>query len=267
MPGVDLGSATSVSWRPGAAGATVILTVVGPTGISTMPAVAEVTGLYSATVATALPGRYLLSWSKSAAPALTYTDVLDVWPADPRFLVSLADVRNDLTMGSGQTADDPELRLYMAAATIVIEDIVGMVLLKTITQDASGGKATVTLWERPETVTSVTANGTVLVVNVDYYINKVAGIIGAGTRANPSSFIPGASNITVTYTTGTQTIQPTIRLAAIMLIGHLWRIGQQGGQAAFQTDDDAMVYTPSGFAVPKRVSELCAATPRLPGMA
>ena len=128
MPGVDLGAATAVSWVLGVASQTVVLTVTAPDGTTATPTVTETTGTYSATVATALPGRYLLSWVKAAAPAAAYTDILDVWPADPRFIISLDDARAAVAWTAGNTAKDDTLRLFVAAATVVIEDIAGAVV-------------------------------------------------------------------------------------------------------------------------------------------
>jgi len=268
MPGVDLGSATLVTWPLGITALTAVLTVRLPDGTTATPAVAETAGgNYSATVATPQAGRYLLSWSKAAAPATTYVEILDVWPADPRFLISLEDGRQQLNWTL--TDDDADLRLYIAACTPVIEDIVGAVLQSTEIQYADGGKTGVALWQRPvldedRQVTELVVDG---VVSTDYVVDENAAIVYAGSSTAPSRFPSGRQNIKITYVAGSNLIGPNIRLATRELLRHLWAIGRQANRPAFGDEPLDTVHTPSGFAVPKRVIELCQANPSLPGIA
>ena len=74
-------------------------------------------------------------------------------------IISLDDLRDELNVPSGVTVNDDELRLYIAATTAVIEDIVGTVLAQTQTESFDGGKAAVLLSERAASITSVTVDG------------------------------------------------------------------------------------------------------------
>lgn len=263
----DLGTATAVSWPLGTTVATVVLTVTNPDGTTATPAVSETTGTYSATVATTQPGRYRLSWAKDAAPAAKYTDILDVWPADPRFLISLSDARSALSLSTAITTYDEDLRLYIAACTVVIEDITGGILTQTRTQKADGGRHAITLNARPnpDLPVTVTVDGTAL-ASTGFIVDYEAAIVYA---VNGGWFPAGRQNVAIAYTVGSNVIPPNIRLATSELLRHMWQVGKQASRPAWgdAADSEAMSTTPSGFAVPNRVIELCAANPRLPGLA
>lgn len=271
MPAIDIGADVAVSWKPGATAATVALAVHLPDGSTLDPApeVTEIDGVYCATIPTTLAGRYLLNWTLSAgAPANAYTDTFDVWPSDPRFLIPLAEMVSALRSTTTVSASDQsDMRLFIAAATPIIEDIVGAVLADTRTQFANGGKTGITLWERPTAVASVTVNGTVWTVETQYVVDENAGIIYAGSRQAPGRFPPGQLNIEVIYSIGAGVIKPNIRLATIELVRHLWQLGRQGQGAKIPgAATPEMGYTPTGFAVPKRVIQLCAPDARKDGL-
>lgn len=269
---VELGTVTTATWARGATGqaATITLTVTRPdgttlTGVGTVAEVAA-TGTYSATVPTPIAGRYLLRWESTAGDDLTYSDVLDVWPADVRMIVSLDDVRRGLNIAAANTGDDELLRLVSAAATPVIEDIVGTVVAVTKTQKADGGKSGVALYERATEIVSVTVDGVALAAD-EWVFDENAAIVHAGGTTTPTIFDWGRQNVTIVYKAGTQTIAPNVRFATMELIRHLWQIGHQAqrpgmGPLAAVAD---MTYTPMGFAVPKRVIELLQADARLDG--
>lgn len=262
MP-IDVGMLAPVSWAAGTAGLTVSLTVTRPDGTTNTPTVTEdANGLYKADVDTAgFPGRFLLNWT---APGYAYSDILDVWPADPRFIVSAEDAMDALQWRPADRARDGEqLRLYAAAATEVIEDITGAILVRTVDQDADGGRTGVALWERPDEILTVTVDGKLW---DGWVLNKNAAIVYADKRG--SRFPDGRQIIHITYKTGLDTIPPSVRLATRELIRHMWQVGQQAPAPttpAGATADAA--HTPSGFAVPRRVIELCANRPHLAGIA
>lgn len=265
MP-VDVGTIAPVAWVRGSthADATVSLTVTGPGGVTTSPSVTEsatTAGTYEADVdTTTLAGRYLLRWSE--ADDEDWTDILDVWPADPRFIISLDDAANALQWRDADKRKNGEtLRLYVAAATEVLEDITGAILIRTVEAVADGGRPAVLLHEKPTEIVSVTAGGTTL---TGWVPNLVAGILYAGSTGE--HFPSGRQVLTITYRTGAATIPPSIRLAARELIRHMWQVGQQV-RGPDPTDPETMSLTPMGYLVPNRVIQLCANRPRLPGMA
>lgn len=74
----------------------------------------------------------------------------------------------------------------------------------------------------------------------------------------------------ITYRTGSEAISPSIQLAARELVRHLWQVGQQAmndGTAVNYGDSSKLALTRTGFAVPRRVIELCGNHHSLPGTA
>ena len=205
-----------------------------------------------------MPGRHLVTWATTTGTAGAYTDILDVWPADPRFIISLDDAKNALNMVANTTAaalDD--LRLYIAAATPIIEDIVGPIVPGTFTQTDDGGKWAIPLFNKPTSIVSVTELGTALDPTA-YFTDYAAGIIYAGRPQATRRFMPGYQAVVITYKAGAQIVPPNVRLAARELLRHWWQLGKQGhGGNAANFGSSAEVFTPSGFAVPRRVIELC----------
>lgn len=270
MP-IDVGSTVEACWTRGpdhANGTGVTLTVTRPDGtiLTPAPSVTETpaaSGTYLAPFTAGLPGRYFLTWDDGTT---RYTDVVAVWPTDPRFLISLDDAIESLRWPPPMAAKNSDmLRLYVAAATEVIEDIVGAVLVRTIVQPADGGRTGVALWERPSSIVSVTVGGSDYTGHI---VNLNAGIVYAD--GDSGRFPDGRQNIVVTYRTGLEAIPPSIQLATRELIRHLWQVGQQAltgdGSPSYDPATNQTTNTRSGFAVPNRVIELCGNHYALPGI-
>ena len=238
----------------------VVVTITAPDATTPTPTIIHPsTGIYTVTFTPTVPGRHKVRWVATGTNANVYTDVVDVWPADPRFIISLDDARAALNVSSTSRVNDAELLLYIAATTEVIEDIVGNVLTTTITETFDGGGRSILLAQVPSAITSVTVNGT---ATTNYVANLSSGIIHAGSTTTPWIFQEGIQNVVVTYAAGLQQIPPNIILAAREEVRFLYQIGQQAGRPAFNTDlaPQDMSWTPSGFAVPQRVIELCNAS-------
>lgn len=266
MP-IDLGSAAPVLWERGTAngGHSVTLTLVRPDGTTVDPVDATDLGAgkYEAELAATQPGRYVLRWHDVDANTW-WTDTREVWPTDPRFLISLEDAYSGLKWNPASIAADGEkLRLYIAAATDVIEDITGAILIRSIEQPSDGGRTGVLLWERPLGDVTVTVDGKPY---TGHRVNHNAGIVYASAR--DEYFPPGRQNILITYRTGTEQVSPSIQLAARELVRHLWQVGQQAQQSSEPVHLNAKTtgLTRSGFAVPNRVIELCGNQHALPGL-
>lgn len=235
-------------------------TVTKPDGTTATATVTKTsTGKYQGAYLTTLAGRHRFTFTGSGtnSGALPWSDVADVWPADPRLIISLADAKSSLNVPSGTRVNDDELRLYIAAATQVIEDIVGTMLTMTVTETFDGGTRSLLLAQVPSAITSVTVNGT---ATTNYVANLSSGIIFAGSQTTPWIFQEGYQNVVVTYATGVQQIPPNIILAAREEVRFLYQIGQQGGRPSLGGTPPDLSWTPSGFAVPQRVIELCNAT-------
>lgn len=262
MTSIDLGASVRVTWPDApAAGSTVALAVVQPDGtlFAPAPTVTSTATGGEAAFTPLMPGRHLVRWTSSGAVVDAHTDVVDVWPEDPRFIFPPAQAAASLNWVNPKAADVEDLRLYVAAATPVIEDIVGPVVRSSEVYTAPGGSF-VMLPVISAIVTSVTVDG---VVFTEFYADP-AGAVSAGTQYARRGFPTGL--VEVRYTVGMQVIPPNIQLAARELVRHMWQIGRQGVGGG-RPDPTAEAFTPSGFAVPRRVIELCAPHRQLGGFA
>lgn len=262
---IDVGTDQVVTWVRGAdaTGQVVTLTVTNPAAVASSPAVTEspaASGTYVATIPTTLVGRHTLAW---AAPTENFADVMNVWPTDPRFLISLEQASKGMQWRPADFAKNADdLRLYVASATEIIEDITGALLIRTITQTCDGGKTGVALWERPSAIISVTVGGS---ASTSFIADLNAGIVYAGELG--TQFPLGRQNVVVQYRTGVDTVPPSIQQAARELVAHMWQIGQQAPNPTPQAGTPDMYKTPSGYLVPNRVAELCGSHYKLPGTA
>lgn len=264
MASVDLGAQASVKWATAPAEGPYALAVTRPDGLLLVPAPVP-TGAGAGTVAAFVPamaGRYLLSWSVAGAAA--YTDVLDVWPTDPGFLISLEEAAAGLQLPANvDPAKLQDLRLYNAAATPVIEDITGPMLAATKTYTGWGGESAVILPHLPNQILSITVDD---VPVLNYVPDLASGIVYGGTRAGLQPF--GSGELVITYRIGASVIPPNIRLAARELVRFWFQGGMQGsGGNVRGARPEADTFTPSGYAVPRRVMELCGPNEQIGGFA
>lgn len=262
MATYDVGDSVALSWALGSAG-TVVLTVTAPDGTTSTPAVSG-SSTYTATVSAAQAGRYTARWVSTGATVAAHVDVFDVWPTDPRLIISLDDAKAALNITT--TTHDDELRLYVAACTDVIEDIAGPVLRRTLVETFDGAGDSLPLSARALSVTSVTEDGVTLAAS-DYVLNAGTGVVTRVAGTTPLLWSPGCQNVTVTYVAGASSVPPHVVLAARELLRHLYAQGQQGSRPAFGSSEADMASTPSGFAVPLRVLELLAPRRAVPGLA
>ena len=253
---VIVGASAPVSWTSGGTtAATLAVQLPDATTLTPAPTVTEASGVQSASIATTQPGRHLLTWTLGTD---RFVDILDVWPADPRYIVSLTDALGIL--GSVPASQQGDVALYVATATYVIEYLAGPVISEARTYLADGNRTSIVLPGAPVQVTQVTIAGTVIDPAL-YQVDEDAGIVF-------SSFPPGQPRaVSITYRVGAAEIPANLRQAAAELIKHLWSSGRRTGTPGkFEAAAD-LVATPFGFAVPKKVVELCNLTPHAGGFA
>lgn len=180
-------------------------------------------------------------------------------------LVELAEAKAQLNIDGA--AHDTELQLYIAALTAVIEGYVGVVEPQEFTDTISGGGQSLSVLHPPLLSVSALAGE-----GVTYQADGLAvnGPAGAISRTDRACFPAGA--YTVTYTAGRTTVPPTVKLAALILLQHLWRT-QYGASRALSGvggGDDFDVTEPIagwGYAVPNRVLQLLEPFKQPPGVA
>jgi len=176
-------------------------------------------------------------------------------------LISLEYAREGLNFKTADAVRDADLTTYVQAATPVIESIVGAVAPVTRTRRFAGGTSAVVLPEPASAVTSVSEDGT---ATTDYVFDSVSNIVYAGDPAGSREFTDGVLAVTVVYTAGYVTVPATLQLATRELVRHWWQQGKQSNRPAFDEPGEP-VGAPMGFAVPKRVMELCQPYVKVPG--
>jgi hypothetical protein len=256
MSVIDLGAPVVTVWPGAPVGGTYAVAITRPDGTSfTSPGVT--TGPPAqATFVPDVAGRWKIRWTSTVEPG-AFSDIADVWPTDPKLIISLEDARIALNFpGNTDPAKLEDLRLYIAAATPIIEDIVGPVSVRTETQVVQRGWLYGALYHPVATLVSVVyADGTT--VPVDAYRSN----IGHGLL---TFYYPATQDITITYTTGNALVAQNVRLATRVLVKHWW---EQDKQDIRNRSNPEMTWTPSGFAVPRRVIELCQPSARRGGFA
>lgn len=172
-------------------------------------------------------------------------------------LITLDEARAALRIPDSVTGPDADLStLYIPAITAMVEDVTGPVVQRPVTQTLHGGGAVV-LAHMPTSVTSVTVDGIAL---TEFTADLSAGIIRAGTSTSVTAFSPGLNAVVVAYVAGiaatTEAVPAPIKLAARLILAHLWQVDQQGYRPQFGQPDDSPTVTPSGFAIPRRAYAL-----------
>lgn len=260
-------------------------TITLPDLTTATPTITHVsTGVFQIVYAIPQIGQFSLVFTGTVGGnTFTQSDVFNVSVgAGAAFLLSLADARTAIGFPSTDTSKDESLRTVMAGATPIMEDIIGPCVSLSRIETYDGGNVQIALAFAP--VLSVTeiieAAGsnyvrTLTAQNVfsgsgsndayGYTIDLTTGIVTRLASGVPINFLSGTRNIQITYVTG-RVLKGNQILAARRLIRHLWQSEQQGFRPQMGAPDMSMGSTPSGFAVPKAVIELCGPDTRAPGI-
>ncbi|WP_435252034.1 head-tail connector protein [Streptomyces tendae] len=183
-------------------------------------------------------------------------------------LLTLEDAKAQLNTKSD--VDDTELQAYIDSVTAVIEEFVGPVEPREVTEQHDAGHGRRVLVLRTMPVLSLTSVTPLLVGGVSY---PVDGLVldeesGEVRRRNGGSF---RGLLQVVEQAGRLSVPSTINLAARMLVQHLWRTQRpsRGGGLAGGGDDYSVASPIPGFgyAVPNRVLELLQPYRLPPGVA
>lgn len=208
---------------------TVALTITLPSGTSATPTVANPptsTGRYAVDYVTTAPGRHVVRWT-TENPATAYMDVFHV-AADWVAIVGLAETKRHLNIPADDTTMDEELRGFIASASLVVEDIVGVVARRVFTETDSGGSRHIVLAHSPVLdIVEVTADGTV--VDPGDYTSSPSGLLARRSGTWPG----GLRNISITYMAGRTVVEANIIDATKELIRINWRPQVGGNYSAF----------------------------------
>jgi hypothetical protein len=167
------------------------------------------------------------------------------------------------------TGHDTELTAYIDALTAVIERFVGPVENRSVSEVIEGRSTTLCLTHVPAvsltSIVPVLTGGEAVDIS-DVHLDSTTGIV---RYLDGGSFYGGLW--TVTYTAGRgATVPATIKLAAAMLLQHLWRTQYGAARGAVGGGDDVSVTEPIagfGYAIPYRVLQLLEPYKVPPGVA
>lgn len=181
-------------------------------------------------------------------------------------LVTLEEAKRQLNITG--TAEDTELQLYVNALPEVIEGFVGVVEQREITDTVTGGGPALAVLHPPLVSVSSLVGGSGGATEYLPATLAVDGPAGLITRTDGAAFPAG--RYTVTYTAGRPSVPPTVKLAALILLQHLWRTQRapRGGLAGGGDDFSVTEPVPGfGYAVPHRVLQLLDSFRLPPGVA
>ncbi|RKN38455.1 head-tail connector protein [Micromonospora endolithica] len=169
-------------------------------------------------------------------------------------IVALAEAKKQLNIAADDTSQDDELQLYIEAVTEVVEQVVGPVAPRTVTEVHDGRTGPLVLRRPPVlSVTSVTEAGIVL---TDGWSTAGGLLYRLGGR-----WAGGQGGVTVIYQAGRASTAAAIKLAAKELVMVNYRPQLGGDYSPFDTDspDEGVPgEVRLGFFVPNRVRDLLA---------
>lgn len=187
-------------------------------------------------------------------------------------LLTLSEAKEQLDIETG--GSDIELQAYIDALTDVVERYIGPVIIREVTETIEGRGDTMCLSTIPvaELVSVAPLGGSGLDLNtldLDTRTGIVRRAVGsfAGSRWR---VVYLAGRVAEAVEPAVTVIPPTIRLAAAMLLQHLWRTQYGAARGAVGGGDDFLVTEPIpgfGYAVPNRVLQLLEAYKLPPGVA
>lgn len=239
-----------------------VLSVTGPDGTTSLPVVTGVPGAYTASYTLTQTGRYLERWVNTVG---VQADIVNTLPVDPGFLVSLAEMK--LTLNKTSTADDDELRAYIAAATAPIEALAGPVLTRTIVWADNGGRYSLTLPHQPVTTITNILENNVIVSPTGYVLHPNSGVLDRLAGFQPLPWRPGRQNIIITYIVGSSFVPWHVNIAARELVRHWWQYSQQSGRPQWGAMDGTDNPGNSLGVPPSVIRLLNIATNKVPGIA
>lgn len=231
------------------------LTTVPGVVVPNPPAGADNPGKYSYPyVTTTQAGRYTGRWLFTMATGQTtaYVEDFDVRPADPGYIVSLADGKSHLNIPATTTTYDEELRDWLGGITAVIEDRVGPVVQRTVVERHESGPS---LFLRRAPVLSLTSVVPWLTYGTTYDVSTLKFDSETGrVELKVGGWFYGP--LAVTYQAGRPIVSANIGLAARIILKHLWESQRGAAALPLQMQEDVTFAPGLGFAVPNRALEL-----------
>lgn len=276
---VDIGDVIRLAWtNTSPAGApvnagSVTLTVTLPNNTPSQfgPIAPVTTGIYQYDYQTIQAGPHRVYWQGTGANPGAHSDVFNVHPAAPPYLLSLADAKEQLNKIA--TIDDEELRRLVESATAAVErHLDKAVVRRTVTEKRDMGNPSpsrspdilqsFTLTTKPViSLTSVVAADGGLTWNPSNMTVTEGGVV----RVLAGSVIWGP--VTFTYEAGMLITPAEYSEAAGIIVQHIWQNTQRGqkGPARAGLETPGAGFTSFGYSIPYAALELLG--PSLSGIA
>ena len=231
---------------------TLVIAVTKPDGTAVTPAPTVTNtstgGVYTASTTVDQAGTWTYVWTASGSVTAVEPGQFTV-RSQSVYVVSLEEFKAQLN--KTDSADDLELRSYLASATRYVEHrIGGPVSVQTFTERQFIIGQTVIPRRRPlVSVTSITPDFTTTPLASTSYT--------ADTDLNQIFFyyLVYTGWHTIVYKAGQQQVNENVKLAGLIIGQHLWET--QNGFAGRRNTDD-LIQTGMGFAVPRRAEQLLA---------
>jgi hypothetical protein len=250
---------------------TIVLTITRPDGTVDTPTPTNTqTGTYAVDYTPAEAGLYSVRWV-TTGPALALTDVIDVRPAAPGMIVSLADAKQKCKIPQESTEHDDKLRGYIESVTTAVEDhLHEAIVRRTMSEDIWVDWADeVCLGTTPViSLTSVaTVDGSATWNVADLDVDRSTGIVAGLPYARPFN-----GRIRFVYTAGRLVIPSNYADATKIVVEHLWhterpqvRNGAPFSGGGYEDTANTTYVGAFGFAIPNRALELLGKPPVIGG--
>lgn len=238
---------------------TAVLTLELPDGTTTEPTPAgPAEGRFTATYVPAQPGRYGVRWV-STAPGQATSDVFDVRPVQPQYLISLADAKNHLRITT--TRHDEKLRGHIETATAAIEEYLHEAIVRrTVTQKIRVDQRALQLVLDHYPVVSITS------ATVEGTAADVSGwdVDDVGILTLPAAV---SGTVVVTYIAGRSVIPPEVLHAAKLVVEQLYspQRSPAAGPPSAPGGEDELEPDAYGVVMTAQVRELLGVTGPLVG--
>lgn len=245
---------------------TVTLTVGLPDGTEvTVPITNTPVGHYQANYPTVQAGRHTVRWLATGVNARATTDMFDVRPASPEYLISLATAKDQCKISRTDPTQDERLREFVEAAAYVIENHRKEALIRrTVTEyqhirtPASRLLLQVTPAISLSSVRTMDSAATWDVAGLT--LTPLIGLV-----RGKSGQVTFSGNVEIVYVAGRAIIPANFTLAARIIVQHLWETTRGNARTGVfpGAQDDTTEIFGMGFAIPNRALELLGKPPPL----
>jgi hypothetical protein len=214
---------------------------------------------------TSIPGTYVGRWLFTLSDGSTsaFVQQFDVQPTTA-LLLGLDEAKRQLRINPTDTAQDENIRDWLAALTRPIEHMVGACTPHVITNELAETAGYV-IRTRLTPVISVQSLVPCFAYGVSYATADLT-VTDEGRVVRVSGLPFFSTAYFMTYTIGRTTVPANVRMAVRIILQHLWATSRGAAQPAYLGGDDTSVIPGLGYAIPNRAMELLQVDQRGPAV-